>query len=71
MGVNDYQTAYPLAEKFFEEISSPQKIFFSIPNAGHNTMVDNKKEFSRILLEIIKPSIMTYFNETVKTGHNL
>ena len=55
MGINDYQTPYPLAKEFFEEISASVKNFFSIPDARHMTMTDNKKEFNRVLLEEIRP----------------
>ena len=54
-GENDWQTPYPLAKDFFEEISAPDKKFFSIPNAGHFTILDSKEEFTRVLLEEIRP----------------
>ncbi len=57
MGENDYQTPYPLAQAYFEVISAPEKQFFSVPNAGHFTMLDNKTEFTRILLEEIRPGL--------------
>jgi pimeloyl-ACP methyl ester carboxylesterase len=59
-GENDWQTPYPLAKDFFEEISAPDKIFFSVPNAGHFTTLDNKKEFTRILVEEIRPLLEKY-----------
>jgi pimeloyl-ACP methyl ester carboxylesterase len=54
-GENDWQTPYTLAKAFFEEISAPDKKFFSIPNAGHEANIDNKEEFTRILVEEIRP----------------
>ncbi len=57
MGENDYQTPYPIAEAFFEEITAPVQHFFSVPDAGHFTMLDNKTEFDRILLEEIRPTL--------------
>ena len=54
-GENDWQTPYPLAKGFFDEISAPYKVFFSVPNAGHVTTLDNKEEFTRILVEEIRP----------------
>ena len=57
MGENDYQTPYPIAAAYFEEISAPEKRFFSVPDAGHFTMLENKEEFTRILLEEIKPAL--------------
>ena len=55
MGERDFQTPYPLAKEFFEEISAPSKEFFSVSDAGHLPMLDNKNEFKRIILEAIKP----------------
>ena len=57
MGENDFQTPYPVAKDFFQEIKSPVKTFFSIPDAGHMTMLDNKKEFTRVLLKEILPVV--------------
>lgn len=57
MGELDYQTPYPLAKDFFKEITAPSKAFFTIANAGHGAMRDNKTEFNRILLEEIRPLI--------------
>ena len=57
MGELDYQTPYPLAKAFFEEITAPDKQFYSIPNAGHFSMFDNTHEFNRVLLEEIGPRV--------------
>ncbi|MCL2008528.1 MAG: alpha/beta hydrolase [Treponema sp.] len=57
MGEDDFQTPYPLAKDFFNEISSPNKIFFSIPKAGHMTMMDNREEFTRVLIKEILPIV--------------
>ena len=62
MGENDYQTPYTLAEELFAQISAPDKAFFSIPNAGHMPMIDNSVEFTRVLLEEIKPSRLPNLN---------
>jgi len=51
MGDMDYQTPYPLAKEFFEEISAPVKMFFTMQDAGHMPMLDDKAEFHHILLE--------------------
>ena len=55
MVARNWQTPYPLAKGFFDEISAPYKVFFSVPNAGHVTTLDNKEEFTRILVEEIRP----------------
>jgi pimeloyl-ACP methyl ester carboxylesterase len=57
MGENDFQTPYPLAKEFFGQISASDKMFYSIPNAGHVPMIDNKTEFNRVLLKDILPRI--------------
>lgn len=57
MGENDYQTPIPLAHKLFEELTSPEKKFFTIPNAGHFTMYDNPLEFNETLLGKIRPCL--------------
>jgi pimeloyl-ACP methyl ester carboxylesterase len=57
MGENDYQTPCPLAEELYAKISAPDKAFFSITDAGHMSMTDNKDEFTRVLLEEIKPKL--------------
>jgi pimeloyl-ACP methyl ester carboxylesterase len=53
-GENDWQTPYLLANAFFDDISAPDKRFFAIPNAGHEANIDNKDEFTRVLLEEIR-----------------
>jgi len=57
MGVNDWQTPYSVAKELFTEISAPDMEFFSIPDAGHSPMFENRAEFSRVLLEEILPRI--------------
>ncbi len=57
MGENDFQTPYPLAKAYFEEIIAAEKRFFSVPDAGHFTMMDNTAEFTRVLLEEIRPTL--------------
>jgi len=57
-GELDRVTSYQLAREYYEEISAPHKAFFSIPNAGHMPMHENTVEYSRILIEEIRPLIM-------------
>ena len=54
-GENDWQTPYTLSKDFFEEITAPDKKFFTISGAGHATNIDNKAEFTRVLLEELRP----------------
>lgn len=56
-GENDFVVSKELEETFFEKIQAPDKHRFLVPEAGHMTMMDNPKEFTRILLEEIAPLI--------------
>ena len=56
-GENDWQTPYSLAESFYEEISAPYKVIYSIPDAGHFTIIGNKREFTHILVTRIRPRL--------------
>lgn len=57
MAENDYVSPYPLAKEFFDEIMAPDKQIFSIPESGHLPFIENKAEFDRILLEVIRPKV--------------
>lgn len=52
LGENDWQTPYPIAQKYFESITAPDKEIYMIPNAGHMTMMDEPKLFYYALKEI-------------------
>ena len=54
MGEKDWQTPYPLAKAHFEKIKAPYKKFITIPLAGHLTMIDQPKVFTKALLEVKK-----------------
>ncbi|MDQ0177990.1 alpha/beta fold hydrolase [Bacillus chungangensis] len=53
-GEKDWQTPYSLAKEFFPKITAPQKLFYSIPDAGHATMLDQKEAFNNALYDILK-----------------
>lgn len=55
MGENDCETPYSLAKDFFEEITAPEKAFYTIPDAKHFPMQENAKAFDRVLMDVIKP----------------
>jgi len=63
MGENDWTTPFPLAENYFSDIIAPYKAFFSIPRAGHAPMVQNRAEFDRVLLEVIRSQLSTKDND--------
>ena len=52
-GERDWQTPYPLAKEFFPNITAPLKLFYSIPDAGHATMLDQKEKFNEALFDIL------------------
>lgn len=52
-GEEDYQTPYPLALRYFDTVSAPDKRFYSIPAAGHFTMLDQKYLFNEALFDIL------------------
>lgn len=55
LGENDYQTPTSLAEDYFEEIQSPAKKIFVLPNAAHQPMIDNPRRFAEILISEVLP----------------
>lgn len=57
MGENDYNSPYPLAKDFFDEIVAPDKQIFLIPDADHMPFLSRKAEFDRILLEEISTKL--------------
>lgn len=52
-GVDDWQTPYSIARTYFDQIKAPMKQFYSIPNAGHVAMLDQKELFNEALFDII------------------
>ncbi|MCL2446591.1 MAG: alpha/beta hydrolase [Oscillospiraceae bacterium] len=57
-GVRDFQTPYPVARDFFDEIIAPHKAFFSIPDASHDVFRENNEELTRVLIEEIRPTLV-------------
>ncbi|MFL1672792.1 alpha/beta fold hydrolase [Paenibacillus dendritiformis] len=53
-GEQDWQTPYSLARDFFSMIEAPRKQFYSIPEAGHATMLDQKTRFTEALMDILE-----------------
>ncbi|MCY9517668.1 alpha/beta fold hydrolase [Paenibacillus apiarius] len=53
-GERDWQTPYPLAKEFFPKITAPLKLFYSIPDAGHIPMIDQKEKFNEALFDILE-----------------
>lgn len=57
-GEDDWETPYTLAHDYFAMVEAPVKRFYSIPNAGHMPMLDQKERFNQALYEII--SLITH-----------
>jgi len=55
LGENDYQTPTSLAEAYFEEIQSPVKKIFILPNSSHQPMIDHPQRFTEILISEVLP----------------
>ena len=53
-GTEDWTTPYSVARSYFQNISAPQKRFFSIENAGHIPFLDQPQVFSRALEDTLK-----------------
>ncbi|WP_302951517.1 alpha/beta fold hydrolase [Holdemania filiformis] len=53
LGDQDWQTPYPIAQEYFAEIEAPRKQLILIPNAGHNTMIDQPEFFLNALRAVL------------------
>jgi len=56
-GENDFLASRELSDEVFDNINAPVKKQYIIPDAGHMTMTDNPKEFTRMLVKEILPQI--------------
>jgi len=53
LGRNDWQVPSSLAAEYFEKINAPHKGLYWIENAGHAVDIDNPKDFSKVIKEIL------------------
>ena len=53
LGRDDWQVPSSLAAEYFERINAPRKGLYWIENAGHQTDIDNPKDFFKAVREII------------------
>jgi len=54
-GKHDYTTAYALQEKYFDQISAPEKKFYTFENSAHSPLFEeNEKALDIILKDILK-----------------
>lgn len=52
-GKNDWQAPGSIVEKYYAKITAPKKGLYWIENAGHFTDLDNPKEYTKVLNEIL------------------
>jgi len=57
LGRNDWQVPSTLAAEYFETIKAPYKGLFWIENAGHVADVDNPRDFSQAVQDIIRKAM--------------
>jgi pimeloyl-ACP methyl ester carboxylesterase len=53
-GIYDYQTSYPVAKDFFNQLKAPQKEFFTFENSAHSPNMEEVEKFNSIIREIAK-----------------
>jgi pimeloyl-ACP methyl ester carboxylesterase len=51
-GVFDYQAAYPVAKRYFEQVVAPKKEFFTFENSAHGTLFEEPEKFLQVMLKI-------------------
>ena len=55
-GIYDYQTPYPVAEEFFNQLKAPEKEFFTFTNSAHSPLMEEVDKFNSIVREKVKNS---------------
>ena len=50
-GAFDYQTPYPLARVFYDQLEAPQKEFYTFENSAHSPNMEEPMRFNAIILE--------------------
>ena len=50
-GAFDYQTPYPLARAFYDQLESPQKAFYTFENSAHSPNMEEPERFNTIVRE--------------------
>jgi pimeloyl-ACP methyl ester carboxylesterase len=54
-GDQDWQTPWPLAKRYLDDLESPYKAFYLMPNAGHAGLADRPELFAQILRAKVRP----------------
>lgn len=51
-GAYDYQAAYPVAKRYFEQVIAPKKELYTFENSAHATLFEEPEKFLQVMLEI-------------------
>ena len=54
-GELDWQTPWPVAKRYVDDIASPYKAFYLLPNVGHAGPVDRPEQFAEVLRKKVRP----------------
>jgi pimeloyl-ACP methyl ester carboxylesterase len=54
-GNQDWQTPWPIAKRYIDDLASPYKAFYLMPNAAHAGPVDRPELFAEILRKKVRP----------------
>jgi pimeloyl-ACP methyl ester carboxylesterase len=54
-GDQDWQTPWPVAKRYIDDLQSPYKAFYLMPNAGHAGIADRPELFAQILRAKMRP----------------
>lgn len=54
-GEQDWQTPWPVAKRYIDDLQSPYKAFYLLPNVGHAGPVDSPEQFAHILRAKVRP----------------
>ena len=54
-GAQDWQTPWPAAKRYIDDLQSPYKAFYLLPNVGHAGPVDSPESFAAILRAKVRP----------------
>ena len=57
LGESDQQTPIELGEKYFQEIEAPMKELYVIEKAGHIAMIDNVREYRKLICGIVEKMV--------------
>jgi pimeloyl-ACP methyl ester carboxylesterase len=53
-GKYDHQVSYALAKKFIEDLTAPQKYFYTFENSAHSPHIEENEKFNKCIENILK-----------------